>query len=311
MAAIHQLRGQLPFTLLGLDTDNGTEFLNNTLLNYCRDGEITFTRSRSYKKNDQCYVEQKNGSVVRKFIGYDRFEGIAPCRILEALYAVLRLYVNFFQPSLKLVEKKRDGSHVSRKYDQAQTPCQRVLAADTVATEVKEGLKVQFDQLDPVALLGHIDRLQDKLWLYAYRERVTTMERNEVTGASSDAEREGICQRSASSSQPQTARKLLAASSAKSQSLSDRPERLYRQQKNKYKGERWWRTHPDAFADIWPQVVQQLNRTPDLQAKALFRLIQHQYPGEFKDSKLRTVQRRLRQWRRQAVAQKLAVEDGY
>jgi len=130
--AIDQLRQQLPFALLGVDTDNGKEFLNYTLLDYCLGKEITFTRSRPYKTNDQCYIEQKNGSVVRKFIGYDRFEGLDPCRILEALYAVLRLYVNFFQPSVKLVEKKRNGSHVSYKYDKAQTPYQRALAADTV-----------------------------------------------------------------------------------------------------------------------------------------------------------------------------------
>jgi hypothetical protein len=310
VAAIHQLRGQLPFALLGLDTDNGREFLNYTLLDYCRDEEITFTRSRSYKKNDQCYVEQKNGSVIRKFIGYDRFEGLTPCQILEALYAVLRLYVNYFQPSLKLVEKKRDGSKVSRKYDKAQTPCQRVLAADTVAAEVKESLKAQFAQLDPVALLGHIDRLQDELWLYAYRERVTIMEGPEAGEVSADAKREDMFQRPSLSSQSQLACDS-TVSPAQSHPPSDRSERLYRRQKNKCKAERWWRTHPDAFADIWPEVVQRLEQTPDLQAKALFRLIQHQYPGEFKDSQLRTFQRRVRQWRQQTVAPKLTVADGY
>jgi len=96
---------------------------------------------------------------VRKFIGYDRFEGLKPCRVLEAMYAVLRLYVNYFQPSLKLVAKTRSGSQVSRKYDKAQTPCQRVLAADTISADVKASLKAQFAQLDPVALLRHIDRL--------------------------------------------------------------------------------------------------------------------------------------------------------
>lgn len=91
-------RTRLPFPLLGLDTDNGTEFLNYTLFAYCQREEITFTRSRAYKKNDQCHVEEKNGSVVRRFVGYDRFEGIEPCCVLAALHQTLRLYVNFFQP---------------------------------------------------------------------------------------------------------------------------------------------------------------------------------------------------------------------
>jgi len=300
--AIHQLGRQLPITLLGLDTDNGKEFLNYTLLDYCLDEEVTFTRSRSYKKNDQCYVEQKNGSVVRKFIGYDRFEGLEPCRILEALYAVLRLYVNFFQPSVKLVEKKRTGSHVSRKYDKAQTPCQRLLAADTVADEVKASLRAQFTQLDPVALLGHIDRLQDELWLYAYRERVTTVNWDGEDMDATDAKRAGLFQRPSASSPPTSGARQPAPS-------ADRPERLYRQQKNKYKGVRWWRTSPDAFADVWPEVAEQLKRAPDLPAKALFLALQRRYPGQFKDGQLRTCQRRVRQWRRQEAAPKLAGAD--
>ena len=99
-------RRRLPFPLLGLDTDNGSEFLNYALVAYCERESITFTRSRAYKKNDQCYVEQKNGSVVRRFVGYERFEGLTPCQVLSRLYQVLRLYVNFFQPSMKLISKK-------------------------------------------------------------------------------------------------------------------------------------------------------------------------------------------------------------
>ncbi len=308
--AIGQLRQQLPFALLGVDTDNGKEFLNYTLLDYCREKEIAFTRSRAYKKNDQCYIEQKNGSVVRKFVGYDRFEGLEPCRILEALYAVLRLYVNFFQPSVKLVEKKREGSHVSYKYDKAQTPCQRVLAADTVLDEVKDSLRVQFAALDPVVLLGHIDRLQDELWLYAYRERMTTVAGAETDPDAANGKRQGIFQRLSSSlPQHQMACDPQAATPVTDQVLSDRPQRLYRQQKNKYKGQRWWRTHPDAFAEIWPTVVQQLEQTPDLQAKELFRMIQRQYPGQFKDSQLRSFQRRMRAWRWQEVVSTGATKD--
>jgi hypothetical protein len=308
--AIHQLCRQLPFALLGLDTDNGKEFLNYTLLDYCLEEAITFTRSRSYKKNDQCYVEQKNGSVVRKFVGYDRFEGVEPCRVLEALYAVLRLYVNFFQPSVKLVEKKREGSHVSRKYDRAQTPCQRLLAADTVSAEVKESLQAQFAELDPVVLLGHIDRLQDELWLYAYREPLTTLAWCEEEPVPSGSRRDGLFQRPSAASIKQQAGSLPERQPA-IQIPSDRPERLYRQQKNKYNGQRWWRTRPDDFAEVWPEILEQLEQTPDLQAKELFRVFQRRYPGAFKDSQLRTFQRRVRQWRRQEASPVQAVKDGF
>jgi hypothetical protein len=306
---IDQLRQQLPFGLLGVDTDNGKEFLNHTLVDYCLGKNITFTRSRSYKKNDQCYIEQKNGSVVRKFVGYDRFEGLEPCRILDALYAVLRLYVNFFQPSVKLIAKKREGSHVSYKYDQAQTPYQRVLAADTIPDEVKDTLTSQFAALDPVGLLGHIDRLQDELWVYAYRERVTTVDGTESECGSADVKRQGVFQRRSSSLRQQ---KMGCDSQADISNpvSSDRPQRLYRRQKNGYKGERWWRTRPDAFAEVWPAVIEQLAKTPDLQVKELFRTIQRQYAGQFKDSQLRSFQRRIRDWRRQETMPAGAAEEG-
>lgn len=150
MRALHLGRGRLPFPFLGLDTDNGSEFLNYLLLETCEDETITSTRSRPYKKNDRWHFEQKNGAVVRYFIGYDRFEGIEPCRILDELYLHLRLYVNFFQPSVKLVSKKWEGSRVTKKYDKAQTPSQRVLADKTILEETKRRLKAQFESLDPV-----------------------------------------------------------------------------------------------------------------------------------------------------------------
>jgi hypothetical protein len=146
--AISELSAQLPMPLLGLDTDNGSEFLNNGLLAYCTQHDIDFTRCRAYKKNDQCFVEQKNGAIVRRFIGYDRFEGVDACQILTELYRYLRLYINFFQPSLKLIAKQRQGSRVVKKYDQAKTPYQRVLIAENIAATTKEALKAQFAELN-------------------------------------------------------------------------------------------------------------------------------------------------------------------
>ena len=130
-------RGRLPFPLRGIDSDNGSEFINAHLLRYCQDEQLTFTRSRPYKKNDQAYVEQKNWSIVRQLVGYERYESASAFEALGALYELVRLYVNFFQPSLKLVSKEREGSKVKKKYDQAKTPYQRVLESEQVSEEVK------------------------------------------------------------------------------------------------------------------------------------------------------------------------------
>ena len=160
-----------------------------------------------------------------------------------------------------------------RKYDKAQTPYQRVLAAETVSAEVKENLKAQFTQLDPVALLRHIDRLQDELWSYAYRERVTMIDLDEAltpTSLQGEGDRRLQPVRSQTVSAPliqPVSGNYSAPDWRGAQIVSDRPQRLYRQQKNKYKGERWWRTRPDDFAEVWSEVVRQLELTPDLQVR--------------------------------------------
>lgn len=160
----------LPFKLLGLDTDNGSEFINYALLNFCKEHEITFTRSRAYKKNDQAHVEEKNGSIVRRLIGYDRYEGLNAYKALSDLYSILRLYVNFFQPSLKLLSKKREGAKVSKKYDKAKTPYQRILISEHVSEEIKEKLKKQYQNLDPIELLRDLEKKQDNFWRHAWTE---------------------------------------------------------------------------------------------------------------------------------------------
>jgi hypothetical protein len=126
---IDQLRSGLPFLLRGLDIDNGGEFLNEGLVRYCIGQGIELTRSRPYRKNDQAWVEQKNGSVVRRLVGYRRLEGPGAAAILARLYAASRLFVNFFQPSFKLKEKLRVGGRTIKRYDPPQTPCARLLAA--------------------------------------------------------------------------------------------------------------------------------------------------------------------------------------
>lgn len=162
--AICSARELLPFALLGLDSDNGSEFINNDLFRYCQAEEITLTRCRPYKKNDQCRVEQKNWCVVRQQIGYARYEGEKALRRLKAVYQPLRLYLNFFQPSLKLLGKERNGARVTKHYDKASTPYQRVIGEHILTAEQEAQLKNQYESLNPVELLRQIHKAQDALW---------------------------------------------------------------------------------------------------------------------------------------------------
>jgi len=161
--ALQALGRRLPFSVLGLDSDNGSEFINHHLLNYCKEQEITFTRSRPYRKNDNCYVEQKNWTVVRRYVGYARYDSPASCELLNQLYLVLRDYVNFLLPSMKLKEKTRDGAKVTKRYHAAKTPYQRVLESDKVAKAVKERLRRRYAEINPAALYRELRRLQRQL----------------------------------------------------------------------------------------------------------------------------------------------------
>ena len=165
--AIERVRKLLPFPILGIDSDNGTEFINHNLKRYCDEHKIEFTRCRPYKKNDQCHVEQKNWTVVRQHIGYARYEGTAECKLLQNAHRWLRRHVNFFQPSVKLLSKERDEGNearVHKHYDLARTPYQRLIASSVLDKETKEDLEQFFLDLNPVEILnefnGAIRRLQ-------------------------------------------------------------------------------------------------------------------------------------------------------
>lgn len=165
--SIKTMRKDLPFVLRGIDSDNGSEFINDLLYRYCLDEKITFTRSRPYKKNDQAHVEQKNWSVVRHTIGYDRMETDEEHKLLENIYADLRLYINFFQPALKLIGKERIGNKVIRKYDTARTPYQRVMERKDISLERKARLLNFYLRLNPVELRRRIDQKVAQLWKLA------------------------------------------------------------------------------------------------------------------------------------------------
>ena len=163
-SALKDIRAALPFDLLGIDSDNGSEFINDELFRYCQEEDLTFTRSRAYRKNDGCHVEQKNWSVVRRNVGYARFDTPEELQVLAEIHSLVRLHTNFFMPSAKLVSKTRDGSHVTKRYDRPATPYRRVLARDDIDEKTKTALTAQFQTLNPADLRRRIGRLQDEIY---------------------------------------------------------------------------------------------------------------------------------------------------
>ena len=161
--AMKHVQSLFPWLLRGVDFDNDSAFMNDTVVPWCRGQKLEVTRSRAYKKNDQAFVEQKNGAVVRRLMGYGRFEGVETARVMVRLYAAARLYVNFFQPSFKLKEKRREGAKVIKRYHAPSTPCERALAHPKLAEAVKQRLRDQYRTLDPVALLAEIRTAQQEL----------------------------------------------------------------------------------------------------------------------------------------------------
>ena len=161
--ALMHIKQRIPFTLLGIDSDNGGEFINYHLYEYCTKNNIAFTRSRAYRKNDNCFVEQKNNSVVRRYAGYYRYDTEQQLELLNEIYDQVRLMVNFFQPSMKLLSKTRNGAKTTRRYDEPKTPHQRLMGSADIPPSVKDRLAAQFGELNPAEINRQMVRLQGKL----------------------------------------------------------------------------------------------------------------------------------------------------
>jgi hypothetical protein len=165
--ALDEMRAASPFSILAYDPDNGSEFINWHLVKYCVKNQLSLTRSRPYKKDDQAHIEQKNWTHVRKLIGYDRYDTQQAVDVMNDLYRnELRLFMNLFMPSVKLLQRKRIGSKLTRKYDAPQTPFQRLLVSDHADPQKIKELKALRDSLNPFLLaktinvkLEHIYRL--------------------------------------------------------------------------------------------------------------------------------------------------------
>jgi hypothetical protein len=284
ISALNQIRSCMPLPLSGLDTDNGSEFINYGLLQFCEEQKITFTRSRAYKKNDQAHVEQKNGNVVRRIVGYNRFDGLDAGNALLELYQALRLYVNFFQPSVKLLTKDRTGSRWQKQYDRAQTPYQRILSSKQVTLHTKEKLRAQYKTLDPVALYDEIGKRQ------------TALLRHSWIGSMKDPEEVGAPIPVPILSRPQIEE---AANEILSKSLNvTPPKRKHKRSADKPRVPHTWRTMPDPFVGLNDDIELMLRLDPKQTAKQLFQALQEKHPGKFDQAQYRTLQRRVKTWRK-------------
>lgn len=165
--AVQHVHARLPMPLLGLDSDNGSEFINQGMLAYCRRHALAFTRSRAWQKNDSAHVEQKNGAIVRGLVGDDRYASKAAYAQLARVYRLARLHVNFFQPVQKLVRKTRMGARTRRYYDTAQTPYQRLCASGVLSPAQHAELLTLYASLNPMQLRRDLERELERLWKLA------------------------------------------------------------------------------------------------------------------------------------------------
>jgi hypothetical protein len=274
---VEEVRLKLPFPMLGLDVDNDSAFINETVVDYCKDRKLELTRSRAYKKNDQAWIEQKNGSVVRRMVGYGRLEGVAATTALGELHDVVRLYVNFFQPSFKLKSKIREGAKVKKAYYLPATPYERLLANERVTNECKEQLRQTFSKLDPIHLLNQIRECQRNL---VQREVGSGSEKGTETS--------------------QNLNRFIENLATAWHDGEVRPTH------RKQSGPRTWRTRVDPFEGVWPVVEQWLDERPDANAKELFHRLQTELSMSFEPGQLRTLQRRVKDWRT-AIARRLVL----
>jgi hypothetical protein len=162
--ALRRVRARLPFPWLGVDSDNGSEFINDELVRYCDQEQLTLTRSRSGHKNDSAQVEQKNYAVVRRFVGDRRFDTPAQLKLLNQWYELLHCFINFFLPTTQVKEKIRQGSQVKRVYDEPPTPYARALASPHVSRKAKAKLRAEYQQLNVAHLKRQIDDIVTPLW---------------------------------------------------------------------------------------------------------------------------------------------------
>lgn len=281
LAAFQRARSLIPFPILGIDTDNGGEFINEVVIAYCEQEQITFTRGRPSLKNDQCFVEQKNRAVVRQVVGYDRLVGEHAYRQLTELYRALRLYVNCFQPSMKLLSKQRDGKKVRYVYDPAKIPLQRLLLSGVLSARKQQELTEVVQALDPILLLQQLEQLQQAVFRCAVScsPVISPLPSATIHVFSVD----------------DCVGKLL-----EERNISDPGvgmQTLYREQERRKRVLGWQHTHKDPFEGEWEQILSWLIANPERSSGDIFRELQHRSPGRYQPLQIRTLQRGMRKIR--------------
>lgn len=264
---LDQIQNQMPIPILGINSDNDSAFINETLNSYCKQEKIIFTHSRAHHSNDQAWIEQKNGAVIRKIVGHDRFSGIVTGQAMAQLYQAVRLYVNYFQPSFKLRDKIRIGAKVKKKYNAPATPCDRLLFDDRVGVKTKEILQKQKEQLDPVELLHRIRQGQSALAFLSAGKTTPGPDKQSLDQFLSQLP------------------KLWKAGEVRPTHRKKEPNT------------RHWRTRVNPFEHVWTDIMLWLQSEPDCTAKTLFMRLKLRYPDTFADGHLRTLQRRVKEWR--------------
>jgi hypothetical protein len=315
---LERVRVSLPFVLRALDVDNGSEFVNERLIEYCLSHGIELTRSRPYRKNDQAWIEQKNGAIVRKLLGYRRFEGLAAARAITRLYAASRLFVNFFQPSFKLASKHRDGAKVAKSYHPPQTPCERLLRADIPAA-AKSKLQEISATLDPLKLLEEMRAVQAHLAALADGESPPPMTSEppnlaEFVASLSSAWHSGEIRPTFSiEAKPRYLRSLqnVSAQTPAANSTSapkpvapphptSAPAKRLAKPTLVYAERGHARTQ--AIRMVWPIACRRLEGMPNINACQLFEELCMQFPGRFTRAQYKTLLRRVNLWRQDAKA---------
>lgn len=268
---IARIRDVLPFPLRGLDCDNDSAFMNAAVFDFCKATDIELTRSRAYKKNDQAWVEQKNGAVVRRLVGYGRLRGLEATEALASLYQVSRLYINFFQPSFKLKSKTRHGAKVTKHYEAPLTPLERVLRSVSIPEATKRHLRARFRTLDPLDLLRRMREAQQHL--------------AECSASG------GVLTKTKTASEVPLADFLSSLATAW-QSGEVRPTHH-----RKARVPHDWRTREDPFEHTWPKIQQWLETEPGITAKKIYERLAAMAPTLYTGAQQRTLQRRVKAWR--------------
>ena len=271
------LRHVMPFPLLGFHTDNDTVFMNETVRDYCAAHGIVLTRCRPYRKNDQAFVEQKNGAIVRHMVGYRRYEGLEAAAVLARLYASVRLFVNVFQPSFKLAEKDREGARVRKRYHAPATPYQRLLADARTNDETRSALETLCADLDPVRLLRDIRTAQQQLVAISDR------------GPSEPLGRDG------SEVDAPTLEQFLTGLRTAWEGGDVRPTA-----RPKVVAKRG-RRRPDPLVQVTKELRAWFDAEPWRTGRELLNKLQAEHAGAYPDALLRTLQRRLKTWRREVA----------